>query len=78
MTLYAGLIAALLNPFDPLVAPLACAATSLSIMGAVALAVGCVESLTARLRMRLVPRYLMLASIAAALCLAVASGWGAL
>jgi formate hydrogenlyase subunit 4 len=78
MTLYAGLIAALLNPFDPLVAPLACAATSLSIMGAVALAVGCVESLTARLRMRLVPRYLMLASIAAALCLAAASGWGAL
>lgn len=74
MTTYAGLIAALLNPFDPLTAPAACALASLLTMGAVAVAVGCVESLIARLRMRLVPRYLMLASVVAALCLG-ASGW---
>jgi formate hydrogenlyase subunit 4 len=74
MTLYAGLIAALLNPFDPLTAPVACVVASLLTMGAVAVAVGCVESLVARLRMRLVPRYLMLASLVAALCLG-ASGW---
>jgi formate hydrogenlyase subunit 4 len=43
-------------------------------MGLVAVAVGCVESLTARLRMRLVPRYLLLASMLAALCLG-AAGW---
>jgi len=43
-------------------------------MGTVAVAVGCVESLVARLRMRLVPRYLMLASLVAALCLGT-SGW---
>lgn len=74
MTTYAGLIAALLNPFDPLAAPAACLLTSLAVMAAVAVAVGCVESLVARLRMRLVPRYLMLASVLAALCLG-AAGW---
>lgn len=76
MTIYAGLIAALLNPFDPMSAPLAAVPTSLVIMATVAVAVGCVESLTARLRMRLVPRYLMLASVVAALCLAAAGGVG--
>jgi formate hydrogenlyase subunit 4 len=74
MTTYAGLIAALLNPFDPLAAPTACLLSSLFVMGAVAVAVGCVESLVARLRMRLVPRYLMSASLLAAACLG-ASGW---
>lgn len=74
LTIYAGLIAALLNPFDPLGAPLACIFASLSIMAGVAVAVGCVESLVARLRMSLVPRYLMLASAVAALCLGGA-GW---
>lgn len=74
MTIYAGLIAALLNPFDPLNAAGVCVLTSLLIMGAVAVAVGCVESLVARLRLRLVPRYLMVASVVAAGCLGVA-GW---
>jgi formate hydrogenlyase subunit 4 len=77
MTTYAGLIAALLNPFDAAAAPLAAVATSLALMALVAVAVGFVESLSARLRMRLVPRYLMLASIGAGLCLAAAaSAWG--
>ncbi len=74
MTIYAGLIAALLNPFDPLAQPALCVLVSLLIMAGVAVAVGCVESLTARLRMRLVPVYLMLASAGAALCLG-AVGW---
>jgi formate hydrogenlyase subunit 4 len=74
MTTYAGLTAALLNPFDPLAAPVSCGLASLFIMGAVAVATGCVESLVARLRMRLVPRYLMLASLLAAGCLG-AAGW---
>ena len=39
-----------------------------------AVAVGCVESLVARLRMRLVPRYLVAASLIAAAALG-ASGW---
>jgi formate hydrogenlyase subunit 4 len=43
----------------------------------VAVVVGCIESLTARLRLRQVPRYLMLASLLACLCLAAASAWSA-
>lgn len=74
MTVYAGLIAALLNPFDPFTQPAPCALASLALMGCVAVAVGCVESLTARLRMRLVPVYLALASVGAAVCLG-AAGW---
>ncbi|MEO8297738.1 MAG: NADH-quinone oxidoreductase subunit H [Burkholderiales bacterium] len=74
MTIYAGLIAALLNPFDPLTQTALCVLVSLLIMAGVAVAIGCVESLTARLRMRLVPGYLMLASAGAALCLR-AAGW---
>jgi formate hydrogenlyase subunit 4 len=74
MTMYAGLIAALLNPFDPLTHTALCLLASLAIMACVAVAVGCVESLVARLRMRLVPAYLMLASLGAALCLG-AAGW---
>jgi formate hydrogenlyase subunit 4 len=76
MTTYAGLIAALLNPFDPALAPLAAVVMTLAIMALVAVAVGFVESLSARLRMRLVPRYLLLASIGGGLCLAAAaSAW---
>jgi len=74
MTMYAGLIAALLNPVDGMSEPLPGIATSVLLMAAVAVAVGCVESLVARLRMRLVPRYLMLASALAAAGLGVA-GW---
>jgi formate hydrogenlyase subunit 4 len=74
MTTYAGLIAALLNPVDLLRDPMVSIAVSLCLMAAVAVAVGCVESLTARLRLNLVPRYLMLASLLAAASLG-AAGW---
>lgn len=74
MMTYGGLIAALLNPYDAALAPLPAVLSALAIMALVAVAVGCVESLTARLRMHLVPRYLMLASLLAALCL-VGAGW---
>ena len=71
MTLYAGLIAAVLNPLDPLTDPVAAVLFSLVAMLLVAVLVGCVESLVARLRMRWVPAYLLLASVAAGLCLAL-------
>lgn len=74
MSMYAGLIAALLNPVDARSAPALAVAVSLLLTAAVAVAVGCVESLVARLRMRLVPRYLMLATVLAAAGLGVA-GW---
>jgi formate hydrogenlyase subunit 4 len=71
MTLYAGLIAALLNPFDPLMYPLAAVLFSVSAMLSVAVAVGCVESLTARLPMRWVPVYVLLASAFSLLAMAL-------
>jgi formate hydrogenlyase subunit 4 len=71
MTLYAGLIAALLNPFDPLLVPIAALLFSLVAMMAVAVAVGCVESLTARLPMRWVPIYVLLASAFSLLAMAL-------
>lgn len=74
MTIYAGLIATVLNPVDTMAEPLLGIAVSVLLMSAVAVAVGCVESLAARLRMRLVPRYLMLASGLAAVSLGLA-GW---
>jgi len=74
MTVYAGLIAALLNPFDLGTQPAPAVLAALAIMAAVAVAVGCVESLTARLRLRHVPPYLALATLIAALGLG-AAGW---
>jgi formate hydrogenlyase subunit 4 len=74
MTIYAGLIASLLNPFEAQVEPVACVAFALAAMAAVAVVVGCVESLVARLKLNLVPAYLALASLVAAGCLGV-SAW---
>ena len=65
MTLYAGLIAALINPFNPLIDPVAGVLVSLALMLTVAIVVGCIESLSARLPMRWVPAYLLIASVAA-------------
>ncbi|MDD2809980.1 MAG: NADH-quinone oxidoreductase subunit H, partial [Rhodoferax sp.] len=61
MTLYAGLMATLLNPFDPLSAPLLATATAVALMLAVAVVVGCFESLMARLPLKWVTRYVWLA-----------------
>ncbi len=74
MTIYAGLIAALVNPFDPRVSPVSGTLFALVAMAGVGVAVGCVESLIARMRLRSVPSFLMLASLTAAACLGVA-GW---
>ncbi len=76
MTLYAGLIAALINPMDPLASPMAAIGVSLGLMLLVALVVGCIESLTARLPMRWVTRYVLIGS-GAALVSMVVVGLGA-
>jgi formate hydrogenlyase subunit 4 len=61
MTLYAGLIATLLNPFDPRQNPLAAIACAMVLMLVVAVVVGCFESLMARLPLRWVSTYVWLA-----------------
>lgn len=74
MTTYAGLIAALANPFEIAASPVLGMLTALLLMVGVAIAIGCVESLTARLPLRHVPHYLMLASLVALTCLG-ATAW---
>jgi formate hydrogenlyase subunit 4 len=77
MTLYAGLIATLLNPLDPQAAPLAAIAVSVTVMLLVAVVVGCFESLLARLPLRWVPSYVWLAGWLVALAALVVGVSGA-
>ena len=70
LTLYAGMIAALLNPYDPMTAAPASVTTSVLLMASVAVVLGTIESLVARLRMKWVPRYILAATFAAGLSLA--------
>lgn len=77
MTLYAGLIATLLNPVDPMAAPVTAAGVSVGLMLAVAAGVGCIESLTARLPLRWVTGYVWIAgwlTLAAAAVVGMAGG----
>ncbi len=61
LTLAATWIAALLNPFSPSTAPFSCAGFNLAAALGLAVVVGTVESLMARLRMRAIPQYLLFA-----------------
>jgi formate hydrogenlyase subunit 4 len=74
MAICAALIAALLNPADPAAAPAAYAALNAALMFGVAALVGTIESLSARLKMRSVPQYI-LAGMAAAFIAALSSAW---
>ena len=77
MTLYAGLIATLLNPFHPLQEPVLAVTVGALMMVGVAVVVGCFESLMARLPLPLVSRYVWLAGWlagAAALVVGVIGG----
>ncbi|MDD2880409.1 MAG: NADH-quinone oxidoreductase subunit H [Rhodoferax sp.] len=71
MTLYAGLIATLLNPLDPWRTPLAAVAVSVALMLGVAVVVGCFESVMARLPLPWVPRYVWLSGWLVALAAVV-------
>jgi formate hydrogenlyase subunit 4 len=77
LTICASFVASLANPFvdggQELSAVGAC--SNLVATGLVAVAVGCVESLVARLRMRSVPDYIVGAAIAAGAALLVTAWW---
>lgn len=75
MTVLAGIIAAILNPFsvaggDPLTVVLA-AVTSIVLIVAIAVVIGLIESLTARLRFRAMPLFTFSAFMAVLVSLAV-------
>jgi len=79
LTLYGGLIASVLNPFDPMREPGWAMTTSWGVLIAVAVVQGCLESLMARLPLPGVPRYIWLAGWMAAVAgLAVGSLGGGL
>jgi formate hydrogenlyase subunit 4 len=67
LTIYAGMIAAIVNPYSPWTEPVRSVGTSIVTMAVVAIAIGCVESLVARLRMKWVPRYVLAAALGGAL-----------
>lgn len=72
MTIYMGLLAALLNPFPLTTQPWWSAAASLAIIGGAVASVGLIESLLARLRMRLIPQFALAASALGLVALLIA------
>ena len=78
VTLCAGMIAALLWPGALELHPAVIGAGHVGIMLVVAVVVGCVESLMARVRMMDVPQYILVGVVAAAVALLATLGGGAL
>jgi formate hydrogenlyase subunit 4 len=74
LTVCAALVAALLNPLGPGTPLPWLAAANLGLMFGVAIAVGWIESLTARLQLKAVPTYLMVASLLGLIAL-LTSAW---
>ncbi len=74
LTVCAALVAGLVNPLR-LASPPVAALASLALTALVAVAVGLVESLVARLRLRVVPQYLLVASASAAVALLATAWW---
>jgi formate hydrogenlyase subunit 4 len=71
LTVCSALVAALLNPFTAATQPLLAALASIGLTLAVAVVVGLFESLMARFRMSALPRYTLVALVAALLSLAL-------
>ena len=69
LTICAALIAGLLNPVSWATQPWLAAGVSLGLVLAVAVLVGCVESLIARIRMKAIPRYTAIAMVSGVLAL---------
>jgi formate hydrogenlyase subunit 4 len=75
LTLGAALVAALVNPLHRADGPWLAAAVSLALVAAVAVAVGTVESLVARLKLRAVPQYVFVAGGSAFVALLLTAWW---
>ena len=73
LTIYAGMLAALLNPVPPDAQPLLSALASLFGMFAIAVSLGLLESLLARFRMRLIPQFAMAVTLVGFVALLLAT-----
>lgn len=75
MTIGAALIAALLNPFYGQLASTLTVAVNVGITLSIATAIGCIESLIARFKLRAVPQFIVIGLVAAFAALLTAA-WG--
>ncbi|MCC7404205.1 MAG: hypothetical protein IT288_07390 [Bdellovibrionales bacterium] len=69
MTLFAGLIAALTNPFSVATDTLSAVGFSWAALVAVAILIGLVESVMPRVRLQTIPRYIFIAVLVSGLAL---------
>jgi formate hydrogenlyase subunit 4 len=75
LTVCSALVAGLLNPLRLAERPAAALAASLALTALVAVAVGLVESFTARLKLRILPQYILVAGASAAVALLATAWW---
>jgi formate hydrogenlyase subunit 4 len=75
LTLCAALIAGVLNPVSAAEHPALAVAAQLALLAAVAVAVGTVESLMARLKLKVVPQYVLAGGVSATLALLATAWW---
>jgi formate hydrogenlyase subunit 4 len=75
LTLGAAVVAALLNPLRAADGPWRAAGLGLLILAALAVAIGTIESLVARMKLRAVPQYVFAAGLAAFVGLLVTAWW---
>ena len=75
LTLAAGIVASLLNPLSVVDGAALAVAVNLALTFAVAIFVGTVESLVARLRMSAVPQYVLVAIVSGAVALMTTAWW---
>jgi formate hydrogenlyase subunit 4 len=75
MTLCAALIAGVLDPVRASDRPVLAVAIHLALTVGVAVAVGLVESLVARLKLRVVPKYVLVGGVSSAVALLATAWW---
>ncbi|MFL5302791.1 MAG: respiratory chain complex I subunit 1 family protein [Anaeromyxobacteraceae bacterium] len=75
LTVCAALIATVLNPLGPEDGPVLAAAANVALTAVVAVAVGFVESLVARLKLRAIPQYTLVGAVSAFVALLTTAWW---
>jgi len=75
LTVCSALVAGLLNPLRLADRPAAAVASNLALTAAVAVLVGLIESFTARLKLRILPQYILVAGASAAVALLATAWW---
>jgi formate hydrogenlyase subunit 4 len=75
LTVCAALIATVLNPLSPAERPALAMVANVALTAAVAVAVGFVESLVARLKLKVIPQYVLVGAVSAFVALLTTAWW---